>query len=233
MMHLNLTHRMIFIVLFYSLSFSAQNPRVLLHHVNAKLSKAKTYSVDVEIKVDLPYITLQPIQSKLYVKDHKRFKLDTKRIAVLPKQGFLQFNTLLTDSIHYTALFQAFEIIKSVKTVVINVIPNSDTGDVILAKLWIDAINQVVVKTQITTKSSGTVKTEYQYGSQTAYGLPDKIEFLVDVKKFKIPKALSADINTSGTAKTQKKTGVIQVLLKNYAININVNDSFFNSDKKN
>lgn len=224
---------MILFGLFFSLSYSAQNPRMVLQHVNAKLCKAKTYSADVEIRVDLPYIALQPIQSKLYVKEHKRFKLDTKRIAVLPRQGFLQFNTLLTDSVNYTALFQAFDIIKSVKAVVINLIPNSDTGDVILAKLWIDDFNQVIIKTQITTKSSGTVKTEYQYGSLVAYGLPDKIQFVVDIKKFKIPKALSADINTSGTAKTEKKTGIIQVQFKNYVINCSINDNFFSSNKKN
>jgi hypothetical protein len=233
MILLNLSYRMILLGLFFSLSYSAQNPRVVLQHVYAKFSIVKTYSVDVDIRVDLPYIVLQPIQSKLYVKAHQRFKLDTKRIVVLPRQGFLQFNTLITYSVNYTALFQAFDIIKSVKATVINVIPNSDTNDVILAKLWIDDNNHVIIKTQITTKSSGTVKTEYHYGSQITYGLPDKIQFEVDVKKFKIPKALSADINTSGTAKTQKKTGIIQVQFKNYAINCSINDAIFSSYKKN
>jgi hypothetical protein len=101
----------------------------------------------------------------------------------------------------------------------------------VLAKLWVDEINQVIIKSQVTTKSSGTIKTEYTYGSQVSYGLPDDIKFVVDVKKFKIPKALSADINTSKTAKVEKKIGIISVSLKNYIINKGIDDNLFNKTK--
>jgi outer membrane lipoprotein-sorting protein len=174
---------------------------------------------------------MMPINTKLYFKQKNKLKIDTKSIAVLPKQGFLQLTTLLNDTSNFTAIFQSNEIINDIKTSLINLIPNNDTSDVILAKLWIDAINKVIIKTQITTKSSGTIKSEYVYGTQLAYGLPDNIKFTVDIKKFKIPKALAADINKSKTNKVEKKSGEITVTLKNYEINKGIPDSVFDKAK--
>jgi len=222
-----------FILLFALLTFnvSSQSPRELLHQVQNKLNKATNYKVDIKIKVDLPFISMMPINTKLYFKQKNKLKIDTKSIAVLPKQGFLQLTTLLNDTSNYTAIFQSNEIINDIKTSLINLIPNNDTSDVILAKLWIDAINKVIIKTQITTKSSGTIKSEYVYGTQLAYGLPDNIKFTVDIKKFKIPKALAADINKSKTNKVEKKSGEITVTLKNYEINKGIPDSVFDKAK--
>lgn len=224
-----LKHIIVFILLFLmSKNFYSQNPRVLLNQVQAKLNKVNNYKVDVNIKVDLPYITMMPIKTKLYFKQKDKFKIDTKSIAILPKQGFLQLNNLVNDTVNYTAISQSIELINGIKTSLINLIPNNDTSDVILAKLWVDDINQVVLKSMVTTKSSGTVKTEYTYGAYIAYGLPDVIKFMIDVKKFKIPKALAADINTSTSKKVEKKSGEILVKLYDYDINKGISDAVFN-----
>ena len=219
------------IIMQFSCNLLAQSPRLLLTQVQKKLDRAANYKVEINIKVDLPYIRLMPINTKLYFKQKDKFKIDTKSIAILPKQGFLQFSSLVKDTLNYTAIFQSYDNINEKKTSLINLIPNNDTSDVILAKLWIDPIDQVIIKSLITTKSSGTIKTEYTYGSQIAFGLPDVIKFVVDVKKFKIPKALAADINTSKSKKVEKKSGEIRVSLKNYIINKGIDDAFFNKSK--
>jgi hypothetical protein len=219
------------VIMQLSCNLLAQSPRLLLNQVQTKLNKAANYKADINIKVDLPYISLMPINTKLYFKQKDKFKIDTKSIAVLPKQGFLQFSNLLKDSVNYTAIFQSSDNVNEIKTSLINLIPNNDTSDVILAKLWIDPADQVIIKSLITTKSSGTIKTEYTYGSQITYGLPDIIKFVVDVKKFKIPKALAADINISKSKKVEKKSGEIRISLKNYIINKGIDDAFFTKSK--
>ncbi len=205
----------------------SQNPRGLLNLVQAKLNKANDYKADIRISVDLPYIRFMPLSTKLYFKKKDKFKIATKSIAILPKQGFMQLSGLVTDTNSYAAIFQNDEMLNNVNTTLLNLIPTNDTSDVILAKLWIDTKNQIIVKSLVTTKSSGTIKTEYIYGSQIAYGLPDVIKFSVDVKKFKIPKALAADINTSTSKKVEKKSGEIVVSLKKYEINKGIPDSIF------
>ena len=223
----------VFLILFFDLNLTciSQNPRNILNDVQIKLSKANNYKADITINVDLPYITMMPIATKLYFKQKDKFKIDTKSIAILPKQGFLQLNNLVNDTVSYSAIFQAFETINKVKTNLINLIPNNDTSDVILAKLWVDVSNSIILKSLVTTKSSGTVKTEYTYGSQLLFGLPDIIKFSVDIKKFKIPKALAADINTGKSKKVEKKSGEILVKLSNYEINKGIADSFFDKVK--
>ena len=223
----------VFLILFFDLNLTciSQNPRNILNDVQIKLSKANNYKADITINVDLPYITMMPIATKLYFKQKDKFKIDTKSIAILPKQGFLQLNNLVNDTVSYSAIFQAFETINKVKTSLINLIPNNDTSDVILAKLWVDVSNSIILKSLVTTKSSGTVKTEYTYGSQLLFGLPDIIKFSVDIKKFKIPKALAADINTGKSKKVEKKSGEILVKLSNYEINKGIADSFFDKVK--
>lgn len=229
---INLKSNIVILLLtFYSITVEAQSPRTLLNYVQAKLNKANNYKADININVDLPYITILPIETKLYFKQKDKFKIDTKSIAILPKQGFLQLNMLVNDTVNYTAIFQSIETINKIKTSLINLIPNNDTSDVVLAKLWVDAVNQVIIKCQLTTKSSGTIKTEYTYGSQLAFGLPDVIKFIVDIKKFKIPKALAADINTSKSKKVEKKSGEIIITLKNYEINKGIADSVFDKLK--
>lgn len=219
------------VLIFSNNKVTAQNPRALLNQVQLKINRANNYKANINIKVDLPYITMMPIDTKLYFKQKDKFKIDTKSIAILPKQGFLQLNTLVNDTINYTAIFQSKETINRIKTSLINLIPNNDTSDVVLAKLWVDVTNLVVVKSQVTTKSSGTIKTEYTYGAQIAFGLPDCIKFTVDVKKFKIPKALAADINTSKSKKVEKNNGEIIITLKHYEVNKGIADNVFEKVK--
>lgn len=216
------------LILVSSFFAKSENPRALLNQVQLKLNKVNNYKADIHIKVDLPYIMMMPIKTKLYFKQKDKFKIDTKSIAVIPKQGFLQINKLLNDSVNYTAVMQSTELTDGNKISLLNLIPNNDTSDVILAKLWIDATRQLIIKSQITTKSSGTIKTDYLYNKQVNYGLPDKLIFTVDIKKFKIPKAIAADINTSTNTKTQKKSGEITITFNNYEVNKGIPDTFFN-----
>ena len=210
-----------------SVNLFSQSPRNLLNQVNAKLNKANNYKADITINVDLPYITMMPIKTKVFFKQKDKFKIETKSIAILPKQGFLQLSALVNDTTSYTAIFQSFETINNVKCSLINLIPNNDTSDVVLAKLWVDDKNQVILKSLVTTKSNGTIKTEYLYSSQLIFGLPDVMKFTVDIKKFKVPKALAADINVSKTEKNEKKSGEIVITFKNYEINKGIPDAFF------
>ena len=126
-------------------------------------------------------------------------------------------------------MYQGNEMINGVKAMRINVIPLSDTGDVVLGKLWIDEQQHLILKSQITTKLNGTILTSYEYNSQKMFGLPDQMIFEVDIKKFKIPKAVAADISATKTASDGKenKKGKIIIKLRNYQVNKGIDDAVF------
>jgi len=207
----------------------AQQPNKLLNSVYSKLNKAEDYSVDAHVKVDLPFIKMLPINAKIYYKQKNKFKVDTRSIALVPRQGFVQLTRLIADTNGYTAVQQGSELINNVRTAIINIIPLSDTSDIILGKLWINEKLEIITKSQITTKSNGTILTEYTYGSQIGYGLPDVMRFEIDVKKFKIPKGVAADINTTKAKAKENpaKKGVIIITLTNYVVNKGIPDSIF------
>lgn len=225
---------LIVILLSLNTANAQANANAILRSVYLKLQKAKDYSVQANIKVDMPFIRMMPVDAKIYFKQKDKFKVESKSIAVVPRQGFDQSSKMLADTNSYTAVIQGKEMIGTIETTIVNIIPLSDTSDLILGKLWIDTKQNVILKSQLTSKSSGTILTEFTYGTQLAFGLPDKMVFSVDVRKFKIPKSMTADMNNNTADKTKKpkdeKKGKIFITLSNYQVNKGVPDTVF--DKK-
>lgn len=213
--------------------YAQNNADEILKRVSEKLQKAKDYSVQANIKVDMPLIRILPVDVKIYYKEEGKFKVESKSIALVPRQGFDQINMILSDGEAYSTMIQGEEKLGEILTSIVNVFPLSDTGEVILAKFWVDPVQNIILKSQLTTKSNGTVVTEYVYGNQISYGLPDRMIFSVDVKKFKMPKNIGTPDNAEKNKKAgdDNKKGTIYITFSNYQINKGIPDSFFN-DKK-
>ncbi|NOU48707.1 MAG: hypothetical protein HOO86_16835 [Bacteroidales bacterium] len=208
-----------------------ETPVQLLQGVRDKLVKVQDYSADVQIKADIPLIKILPVNAEIFFKQPDKLKLVSKSIAIMPRQGFGDYVKIVGDSTTYTAFSTGFETIEKLNTEIISVIPSVDTGDLILAKFWIDASDHLIVKSQLTSRTNGTMTVSYSYGAMAKFGLPDIIIFMVDMKKFKIPKMLTSNPysdDKKGTEKaTSSKKGIIEIKLTNYKINPGLEDSFF------
>jgi outer membrane lipoprotein-sorting protein len=214
-----------------------QKPEDLIEKINTKLAAVKDYTVNAHIDANIPMIQIIPSKAKIYFKQKDQFKIESKGITILPKQGFTELNTFLSEKSKYTAVFGDSLRIRDIDTRLINIIPNSSSGEIILAKIWIDQKNSVIIRSQVTTQSNGTVKTDFKYGAQLNYGLPSELKFEIDVKKFKMPKSVAADINKTSTDKKKTKSkpkskGIITITLSDYAVNTGLSDSFFKDKKK-
>ena len=218
--------------LFFQFLVYSQDANVLLDKVVAKIKNVKDYSVDALIRTNIPFIKIVPVKAKIYFKQKDKFKIVSKGIVILPKQGFTDVNTFLSKTKSYMAVDGGTKMIGELKTSLITVIPTSENSEFVLAKLWIDPKNAVIISSQITTRSSGTVNVDYFYSSEIAFGLPSELIFEIDIKKFKMPKSVAADINNDKTKdKSKKKTvdkkGIITIKLSNYIINKGINDAIF------
>jgi hypothetical protein len=217
----------------FSTGLAQSSANTLLHEVYGKMQKAKDYSVQANIKVDMPFIRILPVDVKIYFKQKDKFKVESKSIAIVPRQGFDQVQKMLADTNSFTAMIQGEEKLEAIQTIIVNVIPLSDTSEMILGKFWIDPIQSVILKSQLTTRSSGTIVTRYSYDSQVAYGLPDKMVFSVDTKKFKMPKNATEESDKSESAKGEKSKGKekdkgkIYITMTNYQVNKGIPDSVF------
>lgn len=219
------------ILFFFSFSVSSQSADQLITLLVNKISSLKDYSVSANIKANIPLIKVLPVNATIYFKQKDKFKVVSKGIAILPKQGFTDVSSFLAKKGTYVAVDGGKVVWNGVNAHIVTVIPTVENSDIILAKLWIDPKQNCILKTDLTTRGSGSVSIEYVYGSQVVFGLPDKITFTVDVKKFKMPKSISSDINHSEKNKKvdpkKSKSGTITITLSNYLVNKGISDDIF------
>ena len=211
----------------------SQEANDILTKVVTKLNTVKDYTVTANVKANIPMIKILPSKATIYFKQKNNFKVVSKGIVILPKQGFTEINTFLANKESYIAVAGDTSKIGGVMTKLITVIPNGENSEIVLAKLWIDTKRSVIMKSQITTKSNGSVNTTYSYGDKVNFGLPSQLVFEIDVKAFKLPKSVAADINKSTTEKKvkPKSKGVITISLTDYKVNTGLSDAIFTKKK--
>jgi outer membrane lipoprotein-sorting protein len=211
----------------------AQEANDILSKVVTKLNTVNDYTVTASVKANIPMIKILPSKATIYFKQKDKFKIVSKGIVILPKQGFTEINNFLANKQSYLAVAGDTIKIGGVMTKLISVIPNGESNEIILAKVWIDTKRSLIMKSQITTKSNGSVTTSYSYSDNVTYGLPSELIFEIDVKAFKLPKSVAADINKSTTEKKTKpnKKGVITVTLTDYKVNTGLSDAIFTKKK--
>lgn len=209
---------------------SAPDALRLLKQVTEKFNRVRDYQVDALIDARISFLKILPQQAKVFYKAPHKFHVKSTGIAILPKQNFDQLFTLLADESKFMAFVSGAETLNGAPVTIVNVVPLADSSDLVLAKLWVDPAQSLIVKSQLTTKGNGTVLIEYFYNTWKSLALPDKTIFTVDVKRFKIPKAISADINTKATQEDKtkaQKPGRIIITFSNYRINKGVDDNVF------
>lgn len=208
----------------------AQTGAQIIDKVNHNFAKVNDYTADMNIHLDISFIKMKDITAKVFFKKPKKFKVKAEGIVVLPKQNPNYMMAMLLDTNSYSAIKTGTEIINGITTTIISVIPSADTADLILGKFWVDASRGLILKSHLTTKSNGTLEIEHFYGSNSSYALPDKLIFTIETAKFKLPKALVADLSSNSTDdsdKPESKKGKITILFSNYLVNKGIDDKIF------
>lgn len=211
----------------------AQDANDILSKVVTKLNTVKDYTVTANVKANIPMIKILPSKATIYFKQKDKFKVVSKGIVILPKQGFTEINGFLANKNSYLAVAGDSTKIGGIMTKLINVVPTGENSEIVLAKLWIDTKRSVIIKSQITTKTNGSVTTTYTYGDKVTFGLPSQLVFEIDVKAFKLPKSVAADINKTTAEKKTKpgNKGVITITLTDYKVNTGLSDATFTKKK--
>lgn len=210
-------------------AFGQSSPKTLIHAINKKFTQVKDYSAALRMEFDIPSVKLTPVEGAVYFKQPDKFRVKTEGIIFLPKQNPYFTLQSIRDTNTYTAIFAGEETVQSAKTQVVNVIPNDNAGELILAKLWIDPARKLILRSQLTTKSSGTLTVEQGYGRFQGSALPDWIRFTIDVARFKVPKSVAVDLSASKNSNglPARGTGTIQLFFSNYKLNQNLSDAVF------
>ena len=202
-----------------------------IKELNAKFAKVNDYKADVFMKFDLPGVNISNLSGKVFYKKPDKFKIKAKGIFVLPKQNPMQtIISMLKNPSSYTAVISEYETIAKNTYAVLNIIPlsNGEELDIVIGKLWVNTANPLIMKSEITTRNNGTISTFNTYGTFAAYALPDKMTMKVDMKKFKLPRLLSGDLNkksTKNNTTATNKKGTINLNFSNYKLNTKFADT--------
>jgi hypothetical protein len=212
-----------------------KTPKQILEAASQRFGKVQTYSAGINLIFQIPGVQLEPITGKVYYKKPSKFRIHSKGIIFLPKQNPYYALQSIRDTNSFTAVPSGAEVLNGKSTTVISVIPTQESDDLILGKFWIEESTQLVHKVQLTTKTNGTITIEQRFGSFAGYGLPDEIKFIVDVAKFKIPKAVAMELNSKAAKgkdlKNQKGTGEIILRFSNYILNKKLDEKVFEESK--
>ncbi|MEO6190648.1 MAG: hypothetical protein ABIO44_10135 [Saprospiraceae bacterium] len=215
----------IFVLTLWLFNLSAQSSKQVIYSCFKKFDLINSYKAKVHLDFDLPNIQMKSRDAKVYYKKPNKFKIKSSGILFLPKQNPFESYELLKDSSSYTAVYVNEELVQDKKCKIILVVPTKE-NDIILCKLWIEDKNSLIYKIQMTTKSNGTILADYYYELHSKVGLPDKTFYEIEMGKFKLPRALSVDLNVKKKKSTaiSKNTGTIKMSFSDYEINIPVTE---------
>jgi len=231
------------LVLIAAVAVSAQtkDPKKLLDAVRQKFNKVNDYKADVSVKLDMSFIKVPDMKAKVFFKKPDKIKVEADGFAMLPKQG-LKFSPADLLKENFTAIYVRSETINNRKIDVVKTIPNSDSSEVILSTLWIDAAESVIRKVETTRKKSGTTQIELSYDNYE-FGLPSQIKLSFNLGDVQMPMNLPNKLNEDADAdkKNRRRRGLpesaslkgsVIMTYKNYQINKGIPDSFFVEKEK-
>jgi outer membrane lipoprotein-sorting protein len=192
------------------------------------------YQANGKMKTNVSFLKVPVATVKLYFKKPNRLKIkNEKGISFIPK-GTVNMNmsNVLSDG-KYSVLDVGSDKIGNTAVKVVKLLPEDDNADVVLSTLYIDPVNQVILKTKTTTRDNGTYELEMSYGKYIAYGLPDKIIFSFNTKDYKMPKGVTFDFEDGTKKKTpeeklKNQKGKMEIAINGYTINKGIADSVFN-----
>lgn len=207
----------------------ATTPAQALLAVYQKFQTVKNFKAKLQVRFDIPSINIPKMSGQVAYKVPDKFKIKLTGVAFLPKQNPFETFQFLRDTNTYVAVTLPSEHIGKTKCEVITVLPKNDQ-DIIMEKLWIDPIQHLIMKAEVSSKANGLVKSEYFYNTQTNWALPDKILFSIDVNRFQLPKMIAVDLNSKRKTmpnSPRKEVGKIEFLFNQYSINKGVSATDF------
>ncbi|MBK9487290.1 MAG: hypothetical protein IPO01_19525 [Chitinophagaceae bacterium] len=220
----------------FSLFAQAQDINVLVQKVKDKINLVNDYEANGRMKTNVVFLKVPVATVKLFFKKPNRLRIkNEKGISFVPK-GAVNINmSNVLSSGKYSVLDAGNDKVGSRSVKVVKLLPEDDNADVVLSTLYIDPVNQVILKTKTTTRDNGTYELEMSYGKYIAYGLPDKITFSFNTKDYKMPKGVTFDFEDGSQKKTaaekeklKNQKGKMEIFINGYIINKGIADGVFN-----
>ncbi len=209
----------------------AQDATSLIKKIKEKIETVNSYEADGLMKTNVSFLKVPQSHVKIYFKKPDKLKIKNEAgISLVPKNILgLSLNSLLQGS--FTALYTGTDIINKIPVKIIKLVPDNDTGAIVLSTLFIDENRLLILKTKIATRENGTYEMEMSYGKYADHALPDKVICTFNTKDYKLPKGVTFDYD-DGSKKQSINTlpntrGQVEIDYSSYVINKIIPDNLF------
>lgn len=204
----------------------------LLEKVKTKYNQVKDYEASGKMKTNVIFIKAPVASIKVFYKNPDKLKIKNESgVSFVPKGSVnINMGNIFTLS-KYTALDGGTETVNGKSVRVVKVLPDDETGEIVLSTLYIDENALLVVKSKTTTRENGTYELDMSYGNYAKYGLPDKVKFTFNTKEYKLPKGVTFDYDNGSSEKGKEaaanKKGTVEITYSAYTINKGLKDEVF------
>ncbi|MCH7962765.1 MAG: hypothetical protein IH852_02380 [Bacteroidetes bacterium] len=222
---------MIFITM-SEFSPQSKDPDEILDGVKEAFKKIEDYEVDIHVKIDVDFLKVPDSEAKLYFKQPNKIHVESKKFALLPRQG-LDFSPLGLISGKYTALYEREDTIRDIPTSVVKIIPLGNDGDIILSTFWIDQTRNLIIRVESTKKPTGTFTIDFTYEkSDDHYELPSQMEFTFSVDRMMFPRGMDGQLDDDDDSNkiSNSTTGKVYITYTNYKVNQGLPDELFETE---
>lgn len=183
---------------------AATDAKALLLSIRKRMESSGKYTAELRLKVDIPFIKAPEAKATLSFTPPNSTKITSKGFAMIPKQS-TELSALSLLSGEFAAIDMGTENFKGLTLRKIKVIPADETGNIVVATLYIDEAALLTRKVTATAKTGGTVAAElvYDNAKTAAYCLPSYMKISMEVPNFEIPRTITGDFNESTQPKKQ------------------------------
>lgn len=197
--------------------------------LEAKIAKVKTYTVNLQLDINIPFVEAPPTKATLYFKAPDKTHIETKGFAMLPKQG--------PDLSVFRILTQPYAVVDVGTTKLngkthrqIKVIPTTDASPIAVATFYTDVSTALPAKVEAVTRNGGTLTAEFKFTNTkaSAYALPSYAKLMFEVPPMDLPRMMSGDFDKPKTNTNGKPVKAsVEIHYTNYKINVPIKDDVF------
>ena len=197
----------LFLLLTSHFTAGAQDINALVLKAKQKLDKVNDYEATGRMKTNVTFLKVPIANVKVYYKRPNKLKVKSEKgVSFIPK-GAVSINVgSIIGTNDYTIIDAGTDKIGTTTVRVARLLPNEDNSEVVLSTVYIDPVNNLILKAKTTTRDNGSYELEMTYGKYAAFGLPDKIIFSFNTKDYKLPKGVTFDFDDGTKPTTSDKS---------------------------
>lgn len=220
-------------LVFLGASFYCQSQDVnqIVQKLRVRLDQVMSYSSDALIKTNVSFLKVPQAKVKVYFRQPDKIRIKNESgISLIPRGILLiSLNGLLHGD--FTSIDAGRDTVRGIQTRAIKLIPSDEKAPWVIATIYVDEKQMLILKSKTTTRENGTYEISLLYGKYKQWALPDQVICSFNTHDYKLPKGITFDYDDGSKKQTEKsrtdEKGVVEIVYSSYEINKPIPDQVF------